>query len=66
MDNRPYRIGFVGIGVLGKGLALALAAHSYPVVAAYSRSSSSAQWLVLVLTPHNVGGWHLDCMAASN
>ncbi|MDA0734890.1 MAG: DUF2520 domain-containing protein [Chloroflexi bacterium] len=45
MNDRHYRIGFVGIGVLGKGLALALAAHNYSVVAAHSRSISSAQWL---------------------
>ncbi|HEU0022326.1 MAG TPA: DUF2520 domain-containing protein [Dehalococcoidia bacterium] len=45
MDNRHCRIGFVGIGVLGKGLALALAAHDYSVVAACSRSVSSTRWL---------------------
>lgn len=45
MDNRRRRIGFIGIGVLGKGLALALAAHEYPVVAACSRSVSSTRWL---------------------
>jgi predicted short-subunit dehydrogenase-like oxidoreductase (DUF2520 family) len=45
MDKRSYRIGFIGVGVLGKGLALALAAHNYSVVAAYSRSMSSSHWL---------------------
>ena len=45
MDKQYYRIGFIGVGVLGKGLALALAAHNYSVVAAYSRSMSSSHWL---------------------
>jgi len=45
VDKRSYRIGFIGVGVLGKGLALALAAHNYSVVAAYSRSMSSSHWL---------------------
>jgi predicted short-subunit dehydrogenase-like oxidoreductase (DUF2520 family) len=45
MDNRRRRIGFIGIGVLGKGLALALAAREYLVVGACSRSISSARWL---------------------
>ncbi len=44
MDNPP-RIGFIGIGTLGKGLALALAAAGYNVAAAYSRTFSSASWL---------------------
>ena len=38
-------IGFIGVGVLGKGLPLALAAQGYRVVSAYSRRVSSAQWL---------------------
>jgi predicted short-subunit dehydrogenase-like oxidoreductase (DUF2520 family) len=45
LDKRHCRIGFIGIGVLGKGLALALAAQDYAVVAGYSRSSSSTRWL---------------------
>lgn len=45
MDRQHHRIGFIGIGVLGKGLALALAAQNYSVIAAHSRSISSAQWL---------------------
>jgi predicted short-subunit dehydrogenase-like oxidoreductase (DUF2520 family) len=45
VDNRHRRIGFIGIGVLGKGLALALAAQEYAVVAACSRSITSARWL---------------------
>jgi predicted short-subunit dehydrogenase-like oxidoreductase (DUF2520 family) len=44
LDKRTARIGFIGIGVLGKGLALALAAQGYRV-AAYSRNPASAQWL---------------------
>jgi predicted short-subunit dehydrogenase-like oxidoreductase (DUF2520 family) len=45
MASRNLRIGFIGIGVLGKGLPLALAERGYRVAAAYSRSSVSAQWL---------------------
>ena len=45
MANRDPAIGFIGAGVLGKGLALALAAKEYRVVAAYSRSAVSAQQL---------------------
>ena len=45
MDKQHHRIGFIGIGVLGQGFALALSAHDYSVNAAYSRSASSAQWL---------------------
>ena len=45
MDNHNPAIGFIGAGVLGKGLALALAARNYRVVASYSRSTSSAQRL---------------------
>ena len=43
MVSRDPAIGFIGAGVLGKGLALAMAAKEYRVVAAYSRSASSAQ-----------------------
>ena len=45
MTDRPSRIGFIGIGLLGRGLALALSAGGYPVTGASSRSFSSAQWL---------------------
>ena len=45
MANRDPAIGFIGAGVLGKGLALALADKDYRVVAAYSRSVNSAQQL---------------------
>ena len=37
------RIGFIGAGTLGKGLALALADRGYQVVAVSSRSRSSAE-----------------------
>ena len=45
MANRDPAIGFIGAGILGKGLALALTAIGYRVVAAHSRSASSAQRL---------------------
>jgi predicted short-subunit dehydrogenase-like oxidoreductase (DUF2520 family) len=45
MNKKELAVGFIGIGVLGKGLALALAAQGYLVVAAHSRRPSSAQWL---------------------
>ncbi len=45
MDERNPSIGFIGVGILGKGLALALAARRYRVIAAHSRSTSSAEWL---------------------
>ena len=45
MDERNPAIGIIGTGVMGKGLALALAAKGYGVVGAYSRSASSAQWV---------------------
>ena len=45
MSKSQRTIGFIGIGVLGKGLALSLASRGYSVVAAYSRSLSSAWWL---------------------
>jgi predicted short-subunit dehydrogenase-like oxidoreductase (DUF2520 family) len=44
-DKGRLNIGFIGIGVLGKGLALAMTARGYRVTAAYSRSPASAQWL---------------------
>jgi predicted short-subunit dehydrogenase-like oxidoreductase (DUF2520 family) len=43
--RKRSRIGFVGAGVVGKSLALALSRQGYPVVAAASRSYSSAQEL---------------------
>ena len=45
MANSDPAIGFIGAGVLGKGLALALTAKDYRLVAAYSRSAGSAQRL---------------------
>ena len=38
-------IGFVGCGTLGRGLALALSAVGYHVIAVSSRTRSSAEWL---------------------
>ena len=45
MANHDPAIGFIGAGVLGNGLALALAAKDYRVIAVYSRSVNSAQRL---------------------
>ena len=45
MNKQDPAIGFIGIGVLGKGLPLCLADRGYRVTAAHSRSASSAQWL---------------------
>ena len=45
MNKGDLAIGFIGIGVLGKGLAMSLAARQYRVVAAHSLRASSAQWL---------------------
>ena len=45
MVERDLSIGFIGIGVLGKGLPLALAAQGYRVTGGHSRSAASAQWL---------------------
>ncbi len=42
-DRREPRIGFIGVGVLGAGLALALTRRGYNVVAAASRRLVSAQ-----------------------
>ncbi|MCI0866419.1 MAG: DUF2520 domain-containing protein [Chloroflexi bacterium] len=44
-NKEDLSIGFIGVGVLGKGLPLALAAQGYRVVAAFSRRLNSAQWL---------------------
>jgi predicted short-subunit dehydrogenase-like oxidoreductase (DUF2520 family) len=45
MVDRDLAIGFIGIGVLGKGLSLALAGRGYRVTAAHSRRAGSARWL---------------------
>ena len=45
MDKSGVKIGFIGAGVLGKGLAMALADKSYLVAAVHSRNLESAQWL---------------------
>ncbi len=45
VDNRERTIGFIGIGVLGRGLALSLIAQGYRVIGAQSRTRSSALWL---------------------
>ena len=49
MGSEP-RMGFVGAGTLGNGLAQALEAVGYPVVAVSSRSPSSAQRLASRIT----------------
>ena len=45
MASRNLDIGFIGIGVLGRGLSLALAERGYRVAGAHSRSEASARWL---------------------
>ena len=45
LNHRELKIGFIGVGVLGKGLALALVDRGYCVSASYSRRSESSQWL---------------------
>ena len=45
MNKQDPAIGFIGIGVLGKGLSLCLIDRGYRVTAAHSRSQTSAQWL---------------------
>ena len=45
MNKQDPAIGFIGIGVLGKGLPLCLVDRGYRVTAAHSRNPSSAQWL---------------------
>ena len=45
LNKQDPAIGFIGIGVLGKGLPLCLVDQGYRVTAAHSRSPSSAQWL---------------------
>ena len=44
-DTHAVSIGFIGAGVLGRGLALALAGAGCPVAAVSSRTPSSARWL---------------------
>jgi predicted short-subunit dehydrogenase-like oxidoreductase (DUF2520 family) len=45
MNKQLLNVGFIGIGILGKGLALALADRGYRVAAANSRTVISAGWL---------------------
>ena len=45
MSNNNVRIGFVGAGTLGRGLALALDGVGCNVVAASSRTRTSAEWV---------------------
>ncbi len=44
-NDRDPSIGIVGTGILGKGLALALAAKGYQVAGVHNRSPDSARWL---------------------
>ena len=41
--TKKSRIGFIGAGMVGKSLAVALARHGYPVAAAASRTPASAR-----------------------
>ena len=50
MVNENPSIGFIGAGVFGKGLALALATGGYNVAAVHSRSGSSAQTLARLIS----------------
>jgi predicted short-subunit dehydrogenase-like oxidoreductase (DUF2520 family) len=45
VDKSEVKIGFIGAGVLGKGLAMALADKGYLVAAAHSRNPESARGL---------------------
>ena len=45
LNKQELKIGFIGVGVLGKGLALALADRGYRVSASFSRRSDSSLWL---------------------
>ena len=47
--RRRSRIGFIGAGVVGKSIAIALSRQGYPVVAVASRSYSSAQELAHIV-----------------
>lgn len=49
MDKASQSIGFIGAGVFGKGLSLALATGGKQVMAVHSRSASSAQTLAHVI-----------------
>ena len=49
MNNPNLSIGFIGAGVFGKGLALALATGGHQVAAVHSRSPSSAQGLARLI-----------------
>ena len=49
MNNSDHSIGFIGAGVFGKGLALALATGGHQVAAVHSRSLSSAQSLARLI-----------------
>lgn len=43
-DQPNPTIGFIGLGLLGKGLSIALSRIGYPVAGVYSRTRESAQW----------------------
>ncbi|MFQ6026800.1 MAG: Rossmann-like and DUF2520 domain-containing protein [Dehalococcoidia bacterium] len=45
MIKPGLKIGFIGIGTVGKGLALALSRQGYLVAGAHNRTRKSAQWL---------------------
>ena len=45
MLSKDLEIGFIGIGKMGKALAVALATHGYSVTACYSRSATSTSEL---------------------
>ena len=45
LNKQNLKIGFIGVGVLGKGMALALAGRGYCVSASFSRRSESSLWL---------------------
>ena len=45
LNKQELKIGFIGVGVLGKGLALALADRGYRVSASFSRRSDSSLWV---------------------
>jgi len=44
--SNDLKIGFIGIGKMGKALALALAHSGYRVTACHSRNTSSTDWLL--------------------
>ena len=49
MLSKDLEIGFIGIGKMGKTLAVALATHGYRVTACYTRSSTAASELKQLL-----------------